>query len=92
MKIADETPIAMLTVGQLRAIIREVVVDSRDCKEEPPASMPDTLLTTNEACEFLRCSKPTLHRWKKEGIVPHIRIGANIRYRESDLVDILNSK
>lgn len=92
MKITNETPIVMLTVGQLKAIIRDVAAGSRDFKGESIASMPDTLLTTNEACEFLRCSKPTLHRWKKEGIVPHIRIGANIRYRESDLVDILNSK
>lgn len=56
-------------------------------KQEP---VSEKLLTAEEACEYLRCSRPTLHRWKKEGIVPHVRIGANIRYRESDLTKISN--
>ena len=52
----------------------------------------ERLLTSSEACEFLRCSKPTLHRWKSSGIVPHVRIGSNIRYKESDLQKVLTSR
>lgn len=56
-------------------------------KQEP---LNEKLLTAEEACEYLRCSRPTLHRWKKAGTIPHVRIGANIRYRESDLKKISN--
>ena len=52
----------------------------------------DALLTTDEACQRLRCSKPTLHRWKKAGIIPFLRIGSNIRYRESDIKKLIDSK
>ncbi|MEA5082251.1 MAG: helix-turn-helix domain-containing protein [Dysgonamonadaceae bacterium] len=52
----------------------------------------EKLYTTIEACEILRCSKPTLHRWKKEGIISFVRIGANIRYRESDIKALLEKK
>lgn len=51
-------------------------------------SNDEELYTTEEACKILKCSKPTLHRWKKEGIVPHIRIGNNIRYKKSDLMKL----
>lgn len=56
-------------------------------KEPAPVKEADdeVLYTTDEACKILKCSKPTLHRWKKEGIIPHVRIGNNIRYRKSDL-------
>lgn len=70
--------------------VRQLVVDEmakRTAQVHPaePEEKTERLFTTKEACAFLRCSKPTLHRWKKEGIVPHIRIGTNIRYKESDL-------
>ncbi len=74
----------VLRESALRRIIAEVMAE----KPQEEKIHDEILLTTNEACEFLRCSKPTLHRWKKEGIVPHIRIGANIRYRKSDLQKI----
>lgn len=51
-------------------------------------SNDEELYTTEEACKILKCSKPTLHRWKKEGIVNHIRIGNNIRYKKSDLLKL----
>lgn len=50
----------------------------------------EKLLTTAEACEFLRVSKPTLHRWKREDIIPHVRLGNNIRYKLSDLTKKTN--
>lgn len=52
----------------------------------------DRLLTTHEACETLRISRPTLHRWKTEGIIPHVRIGASIRYKESDVMKFIEDK
>lgn len=77
--------VILLRESELKRIIAEVMAQSQP---EPQEKEEEKLLTTVEACEILRCSKPTLHRWKKEGIVPHIRIGANIRYRKSDLKKI----
>lgn len=78
--------------SDIERIVRNVV--NGLSKQEQPKSpqLNEKLYTTEEACEFLRCSKPTLHRWKKEGIVPFVRIGVNIRYRESDLRNLINKK
>lgn len=59
---------------------------------KPTKPEPEKLLTTAEACELLRCSRPTIHRWKREGLVPFVRIGGCIRYRESDLKKLLETK
>lgn len=74
----------------IQKIVANVVENLKP--DEPVKEREETLFTTKEACEFLRCSKPTLHRWKKEGLIPFVRIGVNIRYRESDLKKIVEKK
>lgn len=64
---------------------KEVARQIAAIKPEEPQQVEEKLLTTAEACEFLRISKPTIHRWKQQGIIRHVRIGNNIRYRISDL-------
>jgi predicted DNA-binding transcriptional regulator AlpA len=47
----------------------------------------DTLLTRQQAAEFLGCKASTLALWKctKRYPLPYVKIGKNIRYRLSDL-------
>ncbi len=59
---------------------------------EKPGEKDDRLLTTNEACRMLRVTRQTLHRWKTEGIIPHVRIGSSIRYKESDVMKFIEDK
>ena len=91
MKITDETPIVMLTVGQLKEVIKSIIYEAIKDEVSVEDSGVDTMLTTDEVCEYLRISRPTLHRWKRDRIVPHIKIGKNIRYRQSDLDKALKS-
>lgn len=81
-----------MSKSELQAVIREELNSILNQPKPEPEKEPEKLYTTNEACEMLRCSKPTLHRWKTEGILPHVRIGSNIRYKETDITDLLNSK
>ena len=79
--------------SELKELMEELMEDVLERflsnqKDEQPKE--EKLYNTQEACELLRCSKPTLHRWKKEGIIPHVRIGANIRYKESDINNLIN--
>jgi excisionase family DNA binding protein len=47
---------------------------------------PQTLLTSREAAEFLRCSLRTLDRERADGRgCPFVRIGRRIRYRRADV-------
>ncbi len=77
--------ILILNKNDLRELLKEMIPEQP--KQTAPAKVNDeeVLFTTDEACKILKCSKPTLHRWKKEGIIPFVRIGSNIRYKKSDL-------
>jgi excisionase family DNA binding protein len=54
--------------------------------------LQDFIKNISNGVGVVDCSKPTLHRWKKSGIVPFVRLGGNIRYRESDLQQLIERK
>lgn len=57
-------------------------------KKDHPIESP--YLTTREATAYLKISEPTVHRWVKEGILKPRRLpGGNLRFRRSDLDDVL---
>lgn len=53
----------------------------------------ETFLTGREAAEILKLSEQTLriHRIKGGG-VPFVKIGRNVRYRKSDIIDYVNAR
>jgi excisionase family DNA binding protein len=84
----------LTTETDIKKIVIDIVNELKN-NEQPTveAEKPEErLLTSAETCKFLRCSKPTLHRWKMAGIVPFVRLGGNIRYRESDLQQLIERK
>lgn len=78
--------------NDIQVIIENIVAELKKNEKTVEQQPQERLLTTSEACKFLRCSKPTLHRWKKAGIVPFVRLGTNIRYKESDLKKLIETK
>ncbi len=76
----------------LKRAVFQAMGELRETDLPTPKPEPEKLLTTQEACELLRCSKPTLHRWKKSGIVPFVRLGSNIRYKQTDLEKLIETK
>ena len=58
-------------------------------KPEPPKD--DSLITTNEVVKILGVSKPTLHKWKMEGLIPFHRIGTRIRFKKSEVVEAVQT-
>lgn len=48
-------------------------------------SSREQLLTDLEACEYLRIRNRQLYAWRMQGLIPFIRIGRAIRYRQRDL-------
>jgi|SRR5690606_21362036 len=45
----------------------------------------DELLTFDEAVKFLKITSSTLHKWKRDGIIPYRQIGTKKYYKKSDL-------
>jgi predicted DNA-binding transcriptional regulator AlpA len=52
------------------------------------------LLDTNEAAEFLGTAPSTLTIWRctKRYPLPYIKVGGAVKYRESDLLEFLESR
>ncbi|MDN5296360.1 MAG: Helix-turn-helix domain [Bacteroidota bacterium] len=76
----------------IKKIVNDIVNELKK-NEQPIEEQPqERLLTSAETCAFLRCSKPTLHRMKKNGTIPFIRFGKNIRYKQSDLEKLIETK
>lgn len=60
-------------------------------KQILPTSRDERLLTDVEACEYLRIRNRQLYAWRMQGLIPFIRIGRAVRYRQRDLDAALDS-
>jgi excisionase family DNA binding protein len=47
--------------------------------------MDETIYTIPEVAQYLKISKTKLYDWVQQGKIPHVKIGRNLRIRESDL-------
>ena len=54
---------------------------------------PQKLLSRKEAAKYLGCTAGTLAIWKctKRYPLPYVKIGRNVRYRLSDLMDFIEN-
>tara|TARA_R100000655_G_scaffold107648_1_gene158367 strand:+ start:3587 stop:3826 length:240 start_codon:yes stop_codon:yes gene_type:complete len=77
----------MLDIEKLKHLIREEIAKDR-AREEKIAPELESLYTENEACEFLKISRPTMLKLRKGGKVNYFTTGNGIRYKKSDLLNI----
>lgn len=83
------TRVAQTLRPMFAEIIREVAADIIDeiAKEREPATM-----TRKEVAEELSVSLKTLERYEASGYLVPVRIGRNVRYRTSDVEEVLRLK
>lgn len=48
--------------------------------------MNDELLTKEELCKLLKISRPTLDRWRKQGL-PYIKTGRLVRFDRNEVME-----
>ncbi len=58
----------------------------------PNEPQNEELLTIDEVCSYLRCSKPTLWNWDRKNILKPIRIGRLVRYKKSQIENFINQR
>lgn len=51
---------------------------------------PDLYLTSKETAKMLHMSLTTLSKYCKSGLIPSYRIGRNIRFKKSEIDDLIN--
>ncbi len=55
-------------------------------------SEKQTILTINEASEYLRLSKPTLYRLTSTKKIPFLKVGGKVLFKLQELTDWLDSQ
>lgn len=54
--------------------------------------MTQKLLTQQETANIFSVSRVTIWKWTKSGILPSVRVGGRVYYRQSDIDKIINSE
>lgn len=62
---------------------------SEEAKGEVKQTPVENYLTTPETAKRLGVDETTLWRWDKSGYLKKIRIGGKVRYRESDVIKLM---
>ncbi|PRY08868.1 excisionase family DNA binding protein [Pontibacter ummariensis] len=86
-----------LTTEQLKELLVEVIAEhlsSASSVLSAAHSSQDqpTYLTRAEAAKLLQISLPTLNDYTKRGVISSYRIGANVRYKFSDIESALQER
>ena len=93
--MANATMFTVMPISELCELIKKSVAESfsnelklflkDSTKEQEP------LLKIEEACQLLKVSKVTIHKWKKQNKIQSYRIGRKIYFKKSELLNSLNS-
>lgn len=70
-------------IASLKVIVKEVLVEQEQKKSN------ERLLSAEAARKLFTpiISKPTLHRWTKDGRIPAYRLGGRIFYKETEVIE-----
>lgn len=72
------------------AFMDEVEARKQQEAERLQKTKPDTYVTAKEARQLLGVSNTTLWRWEKEQYIVPFRIGVKVRYRLSDIQNLMH--
>jgi len=83
-----------VSIEDMTSIMREVVATElqkvKDLLTEAPKDVLAPTLSRKEVCVILGVCEGTLNNWNKNKILVNFKTGRKVRYRESDVLAILN--
>lgn len=87
----NTTTIYQLSEADLEAVIKRMFTGIlAEAKGIARQEVKEMLLTTEQAADTLQISKVTLWRWEKQGYLVPISVGGKKRYKQSDIMRIIN--
>lgn len=60
-----------------------------ESKQEKEETVSDNYLSVGEVIDKLRVNASTLWRWDKTGYLKKLKVGGKVRYRESDVIKLM---
>ncbi|WP_158093858.1 helix-turn-helix domain-containing protein [Algoriphagus ratkowskyi] len=91
-----DKPIVVITPDQIALLISESVTKAISIAfagiSQSRAGKQAEIIDTNEICQRLNLSEPTIVRWRDKGKIPCLRIGTNIRYDWGKVLEAIEKK
>ncbi len=79
-----------MSAAELKNFVCYVISDTKkQLEEEVIADKAERLLSVQQVSEMLSVDKSTLWRWDKSSYLKPIRIGGKVRYRYSEIKELL---
>jgi excisionase family DNA binding protein len=72
--------------AQLEALVQKAVKDGMHNQSQ------FQLVTTEELMEILKVTKMSIHNWRKEGWLPCIKLGSNVRFNLEEVMKVINER
>lgn len=79
----------IISAADLERILRNLVNDLISEREEVKK---ETYISANQVSNLLGVSKSTLWRWEKENYLVPVRVGNKLRYKESEVKQLMEGK
>ncbi len=76
---------------QIKTTIRETIIEvlnQGQITNEPEND--DELISIIDAANLLKVSVPTIHNWKRVGIIPSYKKGRKVYFKRSEVISSLN--
>lgn len=82
---------------ELRALVRDevrqAVAEAQPIRVAAPKHHPGIgWLSNRQAMKALGLSRPTLARYRAQGVLPYSKLGSNIYYRVADVQSVLEAR
>lgn len=94
--MADYTMFTVMPINELTELIKRSVKDcfENELKEFIKSSVKkeEQLLQIEEACQLLKVSKVTIHKWKKHKKIISYRIGRKIYFKKDELMNSIKNR
>jgi excisionase family DNA binding protein len=58
-------------------------------QNEFEANKPVEFLTSNNVMEWLKISRPTVHRWKIKGVLVAYNVGGKVLFKRSEILEMV---
>lgn len=89
----EQKPLYALSIDEFTALTRRIVEEVFEEKQQPkivPIQEENQVFNIEELANFLRCSKVSIHNYKKKGM-PYYRIGRKILFKRSEVLDFMKN-
>lgn len=77
--------------GEFKELLQEFITDFFSKSENKKYQTEGDLLKIKEVCNLLKVSPVTIHKWKREGRIPFLRISNRIFFKRSEILEALKT-